>query len=377
MNGNSTNQIQTAIHRLAAANSVLILAAGTSGDGLAAGLALRSFLGKLDKDALFYALHPVSERFRFLPQVGEVLPELDLTKNFVIDVATKRSPLSELSYKKEPERLSIFLKPASGALTAQDISFRSSMFPYDLVVVLGIASFEQLGEFYAQHTDLFFETPVLNIDFRASNENYGQLNLVNLSTTSCSEIILDLINQFESSLIDETIATQLLAGIIAETNSFQHVRTTPQTFLKASQLVSLGANQQEIIGNLYKTKSLGLLKLWGRVLSAMQQDERLSLFYSSASQLDIAESGALGADLDNIIKEMATELTSAKTQLFLAETGAGATGYLHTSLALDLIQIFQAYTPQLIAPQTIKFTVNQPLVPSIQVVLSLLEPPVS
>ncbi len=374
MDFNPTNFTQTVINRLAQASSVLVLGSGTSGDSLAAGLALRAFLKKLDKDVLFYALHPVADRFQFLPQVAEVLPRLDLTKNFVIDVSTKRSPLAELSYKKEADRLSIFLKPATGALSPQDITFRNSIFPYDLVVVLGIASFEQLGDFYAQHTDLFFETPVVNIDFRANNENYGQINLVNLSATSCSEIVLDLINQFESSLIDETIATQLLAGIIAETNSFQHIRTTPQTFLKASQLVALGANQQDIIGNLYKTKSMGLLKLWGRVLSAIRQDERLSLFYSSASQEDVRQAAANEADIDNVIKEMASELTTVKSQLFLAEAVSGQTlGYMHTILPLDLAQIFQAYSPSVIAQQTIKFICPKPLPQAIETIHSLVE----
>ena len=155
MNNPSNNILQTLIQRLAQAGSVLILASGSSGDGLASGLALRAFLKKLEKDAVFYALKPISDRFGFLPGVEEVLPQVDLTKSFVVDVSTKRSPLAELSYKKDTDRLSIFLKPATGSLTAQDVSFRSSTFPYDLVIVLGLTSFEQLGEFYAQHTDLF------------------------------------------------------------------------------------------------------------------------------------------------------------------------------------------------------------------------------
>lgn len=359
MDNISGNVLQTVINRMAQASSVLILTLGSSGDGLASGLALRSFLKKLDKDAVLFSLDTISERFQFLPMIDQVLPQVDLTKSFVIDVATRRSPLAELSYKKDVDRLSIFLKPTTGQLTATDVSFRSSSFPYDLVVVLGLSSFEQLGEFYAQHTDLFFETPVVNIDFRANNENYGQINLVNLAATSCSEIILDLINQFESSLLDETIATQLLTGIIVETNSFQHVRTTPQTFLKASQLVSLGARQQDIIGNLYKTKSLGLLKLWGRCLAELKQDEKLSLVYSVVTSSDISAAGADSYDIDNIIKEMAGQLSFAKTFLFLAETNLNQTTVFAQSLMpLNLIELFAAFNPQVVNHNTLKFVVN-------------------
>lgn len=367
------NPLQTVINRIAQASSVLILVQGSSGDGLSAGLALRAFFKKLEKDVVLLSLHAVAEKFKFLPGASDIQSEVDLTKSFVIDVATKRSPLAELSYKKEDERLSIFLKPVAGALTAQDVTFRNSSFPYDLVVVLGIGSFEQLGDFYAHHTDLFFETPVINIDFRATNENYGQINLVNLSATSCSEIILDLINEFESSLLDEIIATQLLTGIIAETNSFQHIRTTPQTFIKASQLVSLGAKQQEIIGNLYKTKSLGLLKLWGRVLARLNQDEAIGLVHSAVNTNDIVRAGASMADVENIIKEMGLQLTFAKIFVFFAETAPEQTVvFCSTQLPMPLAELFSSQKPTSLNNQTVKFDSGKGLAETEKQVLELL-----
>jgi nanoRNase/pAp phosphatase (c-di-AMP/oligoRNAs hydrolase) len=366
--------IKTLINRLTQASSVLILASGSSGDGLASGLALRAFLSKLEKDVALLAIDQISDRFAFLPHVSEVLSEVDLTKSFVIDVSTKRSPLGELSYKKEEDRLSIFVKPTAGQFTPQDVSFRTSNFPYELVIVIGVGSFEQLGEFYAKNTGLFFETPVVNIDFRATNENFGQINLVNLQATSCSEIVLDLINEFEASLLDEIIATQLLAGIIAETNSFQHIRTTPQTFIKASQLVSLGAKQQDIIGSLYKTKSLGLLKLWGRVLARLQQEESYNLIYSSLNTNDIVRSGASMNDIENIIKEMGLQLTFAKTSLFFAEGAPDQVWvYCMSSLPMNLASLFAAFNPQVINNQTVKFSLNMNLTECETLVLGLLK----
>lgn len=368
------NPLQAAINRLATATSVLILVPGSSGDGLAAGLALRAFLRKLDKDAVVLGLETVAEKFHFLPHVSEVLADVDLTKSFVIDVSAKRTAVSELTYKKEDDKLSIFLKPASGSLSEQDISFRTSSFPYDLVVVLGVGSFEQLGNFYASHTDLFFETPVLNIDFRATNENYGQINLVNLSATSCSEIVLDLINEFEVSLLDDIIATQLLAGIIAETNSFQHIRTTPQTFIKASQLVSLGAKQQEIIGNLYKTKSLGLLKLWGRVLARLNQEESIGLVHSAVNTNDIIRSGANMNDVENIIKEMGAQLTFAKLFVFFAEVSPTQTSaYILSHLPFNLPEMFADLNPKPLNGQGITMTINEGLAQAEELVIGKLK----
>lgn len=354
--------IQTVINTISQASSILIVAAGQSGDSLASGLALHTFFRKLEKDAKLLSFTSISPRFDFLPNVTDAGTGIDLTKSFVIDVSTKRTPLEELSYKKSEGQLSIFLKPAKGEFSPSDITFRSSTFPFDLLILVGIAGLEQLGEFYSQNSALFFETPILNLDFRAANENYGQLNLVDMTATSCSEIVLDLINKFESSLIDETIATQLLAGIISETNSFQHVRTTPATFLKASQLVSLGAKQQDIVSHLYKTKSLGLLKLWGRTLARLKQNAGGLMVYSAINQEDLAKTGATDEDAAGIIKEMASQLNFAKIFLFLQEEGINQTRvFCSSQMPLNLPSLFSQFLPKLMGPQTVSFVMPDSL----------------
>lgn len=365
--------VQSIISNISQAASVLIVVSGSSGDSLAAGLALHAFLKKLEKEPKLLSFTEVSSRFGFLPGIDEVTSRIDLTKSFVIDVSTRRVQLEELSYKKEPQQLSIFLKPIQGEFTASDIIFRSSTFPFDLLILIGVPNLEQLGEFYSQNSSLFFETPILNLDFKAGNENYGQMNLVDLMATSCSEIVLDLINKFESGLIDESIATQLLAGIISETNSFQHVRTTPQTFLKASQLVSLGAKQQEIVGHLYKSKSLGLLKLWGRALARLKQDASGLLVYSAVKQSDLIKTEATDEDAAGIIKEMSAQLNFAKVFLFLKEEGEHQTRcFCATQLPMNLPLLFAQFAPTSTGPQVVTFIVPDSVANAEQQTLAIL-----
>ncbi len=353
--------IQQIVAKISSAQNPLIIVSSDNADSLASGLALKTFLSKLEKTSVIFSSNLPAPKLAFLPSSEQVVSDLDLTKNLVLEVSIKKTAVAELSYKKSDDKLSIFLKPATGGeLTSADVSFGTNSYSYDLLVLIGISSLEHLGEFYSKNTALFFETPIVNIDFRASNENYGQLNLVELKATSCSEIVFDLINDLEASLIDQIIATQLLAGIIAETNSFQHVRTTPQTFLKASQLVGLGANQQEIIARLYKTKSLGLLKLWGRVLGKMKQVEDMSLAYSVLNPADLTEAGANADDSAAIIKEMASQLGFAKMFLFIMEVGPNQSQvYFNTSLPIDGKQVFARFAPVAINPQTVRFAIPQ------------------
>lgn len=350
------------ISKISSTSSALIILPGGNADSLAAGLAFSAFLKKLEKDVEILSFTSRHPQLNFLQGFDGIKEKFDTVKSFVIDISTKKTLIDELSYKKDIEKLSIFIKPKKGQFSSEDVSFRSSAFPYDLVILIGVDSLERLGEVYSQNTELFFETPVLNVDYKSTNESYAQFNLINLAATSNSEIIFDLISQFEANFIDEAMATQLLAGIISETNSFQHVRTTPQTFLKASQLVSLGANQQEIISRLYKSKSLGLLKLWGRVLAKLKQETEISLVYSSISVSEILQSGASREDADKIIFEMSSQLGFAKLFLFIKEEQAGKVlVYFHSSLPMDVKTVLKKYNPDLFSPQIYTFIVNSPM----------------
>lgn len=344
-----------------AGNFLIILPTQDGIDSLSSGLALASFLQKLEKEVTVFSEVPVPEKLEFLPQKERVVNTLNLIKSFVIDVATNKTQLEELSYKKEDNRLSIFLEPKSGEFNPSDISFRSSNFTYDQIITLGVPNLESIGNFYGQHADLFFETPVINIDYSARNENYAQYNLINLNASSVAEVVMDLLNRFEQNLIDQPIATSLLAGIIAETNSFQHTRTSPQTFLKASELIGLGADQQEIIKHLFKTKSLTMLKLWGRALARLEQRAGGNLVYTTISFSDMQKSQAKDEEVAPLIKEMSSQLSFAKIfLLFKEEVNNQTKVFAQTTTPINLNLLLSSYQPK-IGAFGLEFEVNSAL----------------
>lgn len=357
------DQIEQITDRLASANHVLVVIPdGTNPDLVGSGLALQMFLKRLEKRASIVALGATHPKLGFLPGVSEIKDRIDTAKSFVIDVSSKRAEVAELSYQKTPDKLSIYLKPKSGEFETSDVSFRSSGFPYDLLIILGVESLDKLGSFYSNNTELFFETPIVNIDHKPANESYGQFNLVVLTATSVSEIMMDLLNKFEAGLMDAEIATLLLTGIISETNSFQHAKTTPQVFMKASQLVEQGARQQEIVSSLYKSKSLGLLKLWGRCLARLKTALNNLVVYSVLPQTDVEKAQATNEDISAIIKEMNSQLSFARVWLFLVEAGAEQTqAFCSTLLPISLADVFREYIPEIINPQTIKFSIPKNL----------------
>lgn len=346
-----------------AGNVLVVLSPAPTADTVAAGLALSSYLRKMEKDAIVLAADgSLNPRVDFLSGYDQVVRELNVTKSFVIDVSTVRTQISELSYKKEGDNLAVYLKPKSGQFSPEDVSFRESKFPYDLVVTIGVAKLEDLGDFYGKFAELFFETPILNIDFRGVNESFGQFNLVDLNAASQSEIVFDLISEMEKDLIDADTATTLLAGIISETNSFQHSKTTPAAFLKASQLIGMGGRQQDIVNRLYKNKSMGMLKLWGRVLARLKHEPEIFLVSSAVKKTDVEKANATQADVAAILKEMVHELGFAKIHVFFREVDEETTEiYCSSPTSLDLAHVFAENEPDSVRPQHLHFIMHQPL----------------
>lgn len=320
---------------------LLALPQTPNGDALGAGLAFFGFLRKLEKEPEIVCVSPNLVNWQFLPNLSEIKPGLKLSQSFVISVKTTAVELDELSYEVKPERVDIFLKPKNqGKFSPENLSFRNARFPYDLIVTLDTPSLEHLGEIYEVNRDLFFETPVVNIDHHPNNEHYGEINLVDLTATSTSETVASLIENFEAGLIDEDIATGLLTGIIVETNSFQHVKTTPRAFLQASSLIARGGKHKEIIRELYKTKHISLLKLWGRALARIKEVKELGLTYSLVNFTDLEKSSSGPENILGVMKELVANLGGQKIILFLAETGPGeAVGYfyLHPSVRSQIV----------------------------------------
>ena len=321
------------------AGKILIaLPEALSADSLASGLALRAFLSKQQKDVILGSSGQVPDNMKFLPGSNDVRSSIAAGKSLVVTLDTSIKKLDEISYETKDEKVEIFLKPKDGEFTAEDISFSRDKFPLDLVITLEAKSLEDLGKLYEQNTDLFFETPKINIDNQSGNEYFGAINLVDVTATSAAEILTGLFGQYEQQLIDEDVATCLLAGIIAKTHSFQHVQTTPKAFLKASELITLGGRQQEIIKNIYKTKSLPLLKLWGRALARMKTQEQASAIYSILNSVDFEKAEGSAADVMLVLKEFVDNISGYKIIALITEAEKGSFSFsaaVHEQIPAD------------------------------------------
>jgi len=232
--------------------------------------------------------------------------------------------------------------PSGGMFRKEDVETREGDFRFDLIICVGTPDLESLGQLYEQNSEFFYETPIVNIDHKPINEHFGQVNIVDITASSSAEIIYAIAKRFAAEPFHPDLATLILTGMIAETKSFQK-RISPQSLQIASSLISQGARREEIIQHLYFTKSLSLLKLWGKILTRLQKDEKYSIVWSYASADDLKLSSDDG--LEDIMEELIASSPEAKIIILFTETKPDATAvYIQTVKNIDAQILTKQFT---------------------------------
>jgi bifunctional oligoribonuclease and PAP phosphatase NrnA len=299
---------------------VIVLPAGCGPDGFATAFALISVWGRNEKviDVVAADGRPPKALKMFKSEI-KVRRSFGALRKFVIDIDVSRTSLQELSYDVQDGRLSVYLTPKQGAWSPKDIATRTGSYKYDLIITLGAQDFEGFGDLFLKNTQFFYDTPVINIDHTAANEQFGQLNIVDLTATSLGEVMYKLIESWSHDDVTEEIATMLLMGMISKTRSFKTPDVTPTTLHRASSLVKRGAKRAEIVDRLFRTRSVETLRLWGRVLARLKKDSESKLVWSLLTQQDFALAGADESDLSDVIDELIRNAPEARVVVLLYE----------------------------------------------------------
>jgi phosphoesterase RecJ-like protein len=341
---------QQTIELLRSSQNILILThQNPDGDALGSMIALSMVLKKIGKTPSAYCFDPIPGIYQFLPISDSISKETSFAKDFVISLDTSRVKVDKLGYKNETQenKLNIVITPLKGSFKPEDVSFNSGSSKFDLIIVLDSPDLERIGPFYDNNMELFYETPVINLDHHAGNDYFGKVNWVDLTATSTAEILVALIESLsrEKPLLDVDVATALLTGIIVDTGSFQNANTTPKSFTVAAQLVAAGGRQQEIIRHVFKTKSLSTLKLWGKILSNVTEEPAYRFVWSKITKEDYINAGADESASSGIIDELLKTAPNIDFALLLSEKMDGLHGSMRSaSTGIDVSVIANMFS---------------------------------
>lgn len=202
-----------------------------------------------------------------------------------------------------------------------------NMSDYDLIIISDAGASHMTGfqELYPEF--LSKNVPILNIDHHASNDNFGNVNIVDATASSATMLTWALLKAMHVTFTKE-IALALLAGIYNDTGGLMHSNTTKETFEISAELCAMGVKVTDIVRPMFKESTMSQLKLWGHILEATRKNDK-DVLSSVVTEGDLKVIGAHSSDTGGIIDLMNT-IPDAAYSLLLAEDAGWVKGSLRT-----------------------------------------------
>jgi phosphoesterase RecJ-like protein len=161
--------------------------------------------------------------------------------------------------------------------------------------------------------------PVINIDHHRTNTRFGQINWIEPSASSTSELVWQLA-RYARWPLDRAIAEALWVGLVTDTGRFAHDQTSPRTLRCAANLLRQGVRTAWINDRLFGSFDRKVLELKRRAYSALDvwMDGRVAAV--TLTREDFAAAGCSKADAEDII-EIPRSLRGSLVALFFYEAG--------------------------------------------------------
>ena len=126
----------------------------------------------------------------------------------------------------------------------KEVRFTREAFPFvpDVAFVMECPSLDRIG-FVAE---LIPRTAItVNIDHHLGNDNYANINYVDVSSCAAGEIVYAIL-KYGGYKITQEIAENLYCAIISDTGNFRFASTTARGMEVAAELVEYGARPKVI-----------------------------------------------------------------------------------------------------------------------------------
>jgi nanoRNase/pAp phosphatase (c-di-AMP/oligoRNAs hydrolase) len=313
-------------------------------DAAAGVLALNTMLKKCGKTTVAVAPDKMPRKLHFLPNADAVSQTLGSGNDFVISISTKSAKIKNLNATEHDDVVDLVLE-TEGLLDPSDLTFRRHTERFDAIVTIGADAPEDCGKIYAEHTELFAQTPILNISVSPANELFGRVNLVDASASSVSELLADLFEAEEDwkKLVDKELSTVLLSGLLEATDSFLAPNTSARSLELAASLQENGANQSDVIEHLFKQKSFSNLRVLGRLLGNLQMDATHQIAWTNLTASDFELTETSFDDLDGWSDQLLRHINDTDLVVAFIEKGDDSIVQFRAKNEFDLSSIEEEF----------------------------------
>ncbi len=140
---------------------------------------------------------------------------------------------------------------------------------------------------------------IVNFDHHATNEYFGDVNVVNVKASSTAEVVYDFFRE-NAVEISREMSVCLLTGILTDTGVFSNAATTWTSLEAASDLLRRGAKIQEVSKRLIQNKTVPALRLWGTAVARLKHNRELGVASTAVFLSDLDEDCVDAEHVDGI-----------------------------------------------------------------------------
>jgi len=244
----------------------------------------------------------------FLPT--NLITDFNLLKKYsVISINMEQFPVEELKYDVNGNNLEIFLSQDLIPLKPEFTKIFTDQIIFSLILGINNKNWNDLGKIYNDNQNIFDKTPSIGFDTFLESKYTNYKYTSDKHTIYTVEVIYDFIKDNFSQYLNSEVATALYLSLVLETNNFTSPDITYRSFEIASHLLELGADKDNIIRILYKSKSLNKIKLLGRVLSHLNfydidSDKNLKIASIKIFNHDFSKTNTTTQDLDDVLENL-------------------------------------------------------------------------
>ena len=242
-----TSVIDQVAEKIRTSDNVLVaLSKDPSVDELSAAIGLTFILDKMGKHATAIFSGAVPNAIEFLEPEKTFEVNTNSLQDFII--ALDKEKADHLRYKIEGDFVKVFITPYRTNIEESDLEFSHGDYNVDLIISLNVKGEGELDAALSEYGRIKHDASSINISAHEPGK-FGDIEWGDPKASSVSEMIALLTDKFdntEENIVDKTVATALMAGIVAATNRFSNEHTSANTMSVASMLMTAGADQQLI-----------------------------------------------------------------------------------------------------------------------------------
>lgn len=215
-------------------------------DQMAGALALGLALQQAGKSASVVCPSPMTVEFHNLVGVDKVAQKAN-GRDLVVSLSYSMDEVEKISYNDDNGRLNLVIQPKAEApeLSEKSVSFSHTGAEAELVITIGVKSLDQLN---SAGLGAINPEKVINIDNRLDNTNFALINVIDVDSSSISEVIFGLLSGLGLP-VDIDTSQNLLNGLWQSSSGLQKPDLGADVYEAVAGCLRLGAQKPKEVAS--------------------------------------------------------------------------------------------------------------------------------